>query len=70
MDLVVVYKARYEIVSQAIGLLRKEGFNPVALENPSSIALYASRGTYMTHIAVPREKPGVPSPFWRNGRSL
>jgi hypothetical protein len=56
VDLVVVYKANPDLVSQVMRLLRENGFNPFALENPSSIALHASKGTYVIHIAVPREE--------------
>lgn len=56
MELIVVYKANPDSVSKVMRLLRENGFNPVALENPSSIALHASKGTYAIHIAVPREE--------------
>lgn len=58
MDMVVVYKANPESVQTVPGLLRKEGFNPTTLENPSSAAVLSGAGkaTYLISIAVPREE--------------
>jgi len=57
MDMVVVYKANPESVQTVLGLLRKEGFNPATLENPSMPAILggAGEGTYLISITVPRE---------------
>ena len=57
MDMVVVYKANPESVQTMLGLLRKEGFNPATLENPSMPAILggAGEGTYLISITVPRE---------------
>jgi len=58
MDSVVVYKANPESVQNVLGLLRKEGFNPATLENPSTPAILggAGEGTYLISITVPREE--------------
>ena len=56
MELVVVYKANPDSVSQVMRLLRENGFNPVVLENPASTTLYVSKGTYAIHISVPRDE--------------
>src|SRR4030042_552168 len=55
MDMVVVYKANPESVQTVLGLLRKEGFNPATLENPSS-APVRSGATYLISVTVPREE--------------
>ncbi|HUT44852.1 MAG TPA: hypothetical protein VMX36_01155 [Sedimentisphaerales bacterium] len=57
MDMVVVYKANPESVQTVLGLLRKEGFNPATMENPSMPAILggAEEGTYLISITVPRE---------------
>jgi len=55
MDLVVVYKANSESVQTVLGLLRKHGFNPATMENPSS-ALVRSGGTYLISVTVPRDE--------------
>ena len=34
MQQVIVYKARPESVPKILGLLRQEGLNPIALDNP------------------------------------
>ena len=54
----VVYKANLESVQTVLGLLRKEGFNPTTLENPSSAAVLSGAGkaTYLISITVPREE--------------
>ena len=58
MDFVVVYKANPESLQTVLGLLRKEGFNPTTLENPSMPAILggAGEGTYLISITVPREE--------------
>jgi len=58
MDMVVVYKANPESVQTVLGLLRKEGFNPATIENPSMPAILggAGEGTYLISITVPREE--------------
>jgi hypothetical protein len=55
MDTVVVYKANPESLETMLGLLRKEGFNPAALEdsNPASVR---SGGTYLISITVPPDE--------------
>jgi len=55
MEMVVVYKANPESLQTVLGLLRKEGFNPSTLENPSS-TLVRSGGTYLISVTVPREE--------------
>ena len=55
MDFVVVYKVNPESLQTILGLLRKEGFNPATLENPSS-APVRSGGTYLISITVPRDQ--------------
>jgi len=55
MDNVVVYKANPESVQTVLGLLRKEGFNPVMLENPG-LAPVRSGGTYLISVTVPRDE--------------
>ena len=58
MDSVVVYKANPESLQTVLGLLRKEGFNPATVENPSMPAILggAGEGTYLISITVPREE--------------
>lgn len=58
MNMVVVYKANPESVQTVLGLLRKEGFTPTTLENPSSAAVLSGAGhaTYLISITVPREE--------------
>ena len=58
MDSVVVYKANPESLQTVLGLLRKEGFNPATVENPSLPAILggAGEGTYLISITVPREE--------------
>jgi hypothetical protein len=58
MDMVVVYKANPESVQNVLGLLRKEGFNPATVENPSMPAILggAGEGTYLISITVPRDQ--------------
>jgi len=68
MDLVIVYKANPESYVKIMQALREDGFNPVALENPHSNAIYVPHGTCRrgakttVYIAVPRdEKHGAAS---------
>ena len=56
MDLVVVYKANPDSVSRVMCLLRENGFNPVAMEDPDSKNIYVSKSTYWIHISVPRDE--------------
>ena len=58
MDIVVVYKANPESVQTVLGLLRKEGFNPATLENPSSASVLSGAGkaTYLISVTVPRDQ--------------
>ena len=58
MNMVVVYKANPGLVQIVLGLLRKEGFNPTTLENPSTGAFLSGAGhaTYLISITVPREE--------------
>ena len=56
VDMVVVYRASRESVSEVIGVLRREGFSPVTLENPSPMVIYASGYKYLVGIAVPRDE--------------
>ena len=58
MNMVVVYKTNPESVQTVLGLLRKEGFNPTTLENPSTAAVLSGAGhaTYLISITVPREQ--------------
>ncbi len=58
MDFVVIYKANPESLQTVLGILRKEGFNPTTLENPSSAAVLSGAGkaTYLISITVPREE--------------
>ncbi len=55
MDFVVVYKTNPESLQTVLGLLRKEGFNPTTLENPSS-APVRSGATYLISVTVPRDQ--------------
>ena len=61
--LVVVYRALQESVEPVLEVLRKEGFNPVALENPDSDALFVPNNPrylravrHVAHIAVPSDE--------------
>ncbi len=56
--MVVVYKANPESVQTVLGILRKEGFNPTTLENPSSAAVLSGAGkaTYLISVTVPRDE--------------
>ena len=58
MNMVVVYKTNPESVQTVLGLLRKEGFNPATLENPSTAAVLSGAGhaTYLISITVPKEQ--------------
>ncbi|KPL22161.1 MAG: hypothetical protein AMJ75_08575 [Phycisphaerae bacterium SM1_79] len=60
VDMVVVYKANLESLEVVLGLLRKEGFSPVTLENPGHVVYRGSAN--LVRIAVPRdEAPGARS---------
>jgi Flp pilus assembly protein TadB len=62
VDVVVVYKTNPESLQMVLGLLRKEGFNPTTLEDPSSAAALSGCGkaAYLISVAVPRdEAPGA-----------
>jgi len=69
MDTVVVYKANLDSVQPVLRLLRKEGFNPVTLDDPNpSMPHYLGqaypsvRDACLISIAVPREEaPGAAS---------
>lgn len=64
MDMVVVYKVNPESLQAVLGLLRKEGFSPTTLENPSTPAVLSGAGkaTYLISVVVPRdEAPGARS---------
>jgi len=64
MDAVVVYKANPESLQAVLGLLRKEGFNPTTMENPSSADVLSGAGkaAYLISITVPAdEEPGARS---------
>jgi hypothetical protein len=58
MDNVIVYKANPDSLQTVLGLLRKEGFNPATLENPSMPAILGGvgEGTYLISITVTREE--------------
>lgn len=61
MDSVVVYKANPQSLQAVLGFLRKQGFNPATLENPSNITAYRE-STCLISITVPRdEAPGARS---------
>jgi hypothetical protein len=64
MDSVVVYRANSESLQAVIGFLRKEGFNPTSLEDPSAGASLSGAGkaAYLVSVLVPRdEAPGAKS---------
>ena len=50
---IVIYTASHQTVSQVLSLLRKEGFSPVALDQPDAVYSYAARYTNIIRIAVP-----------------
>ena len=56
MNRVVVYKTQPETVPQVLHLLRQQGMHPTSLDNPDSIIMYASKGTYLVRISVPEEE--------------
>ncbi|MHC4542106.1 MAG: hypothetical protein ACYS74_20360 [Planctomycetota bacterium] len=58
MDIVVVYEANPESLPAVLGLLRKEGFNPTTLENPSAAAALSGCGkaSYLICVAVPSDE--------------
>lgn len=53
---VVIYKSAPENVNQIIDILCRNKIKPVILDNPNSISLWASKGTYRVKIAVPENK--------------
>ena len=58
----MVYKANPESLQTVLGLLRKEGFNPTTLEDPSAAAALSGCGkvTYVISVAVPTDQaPGA-----------
>jgi hypothetical protein len=55
MDSVVVYNANPESLQAVFGFLRKEGFNPVTLEDPGSV-VYCGRSSYLISVAAPRDE--------------
>ena len=62
MDTVVVYKVNPESLQTVLGLLRKEGFDPTTIEDPSAGAALSGCGkaTYLISVAVPRDQaPGA-----------
>ena len=62
MDSVVVYKANPESLQVVLGFLRKEGFNPTTLEDPSAGAVLSGAGvaTYLISVVEPcDEAPGA-----------
>jgi len=64
VETVVVYKANPESIQAILGLLRKEGFNPNTLENPSSTDVLSGAGkaAYLISVIVPAdEAPGARS---------
>ncbi|UCC97670.1 MAG: hypothetical protein JSW66_17725 [Phycisphaerales bacterium] len=58
MNSVVVYEANPESLQTVLGFLRKEGFNPTTLENPSAAAALSGCGkaTYLISVAVPKDE--------------
>ena len=62
MDLVVVYKSNPGSYLRILQALRDQDFNPVALEDPSSDAVFIPKGGYRrgakvtVYIAVPRDE--------------
>ncbi len=50
---VVIYEASPQTLPQVLRLLRKEGFSPVALDQPDATYSYAARYTNFIRIAVP-----------------
>lgn len=69
---IVVYKANPQSLQAVLGFLRKQGFNPTTLENPSNITAYR-KSTCLISITVPRdEAPGARSLLrkWDQAREL
>lgn len=58
IETVVVYKANPESLHVVLGLLRKEGFDPDTLENPSAADVLSGAGkaAYLISITVPAEQ--------------
>ena len=53
MNQVVIYEASPQSLPQVLSLLRKEGFSPVALDQPDATYSYAAKYTNFIRIAVP-----------------
>ena len=53
MQQIVVYKARPESVPKILFLLRKEGLNPIAPDNPDGVQQYYAGFNYLVRITVP-----------------
>ncbi len=51
-----VYRARPEAVPNILGLLKKEGLNPVTLDAPDSVQRFISGFNYLVRIAVPQDE--------------
>ncbi|MHC4680527.1 MAG: hypothetical protein ACYTEK_17720 [Planctomycetota bacterium] len=66
MDIVVVYEANPESLPAVLGLLRKEGFNPTTLENPSAAAALSGCGkaSYLICVAVPSDEASGAKSAW------
>lgn len=58
MNMVTVYKTTPDHVAVIINLLKRNGLNPVSLDNPDPTLLYASKGTVRVRIAVPKDQAG------------
>lgn len=58
MDTVVIYKVNPESLQTVLGLLRKEGFDPTTVEDPSAGAALSGCGkaAYLISVAVPRDQ--------------
>ena len=53
MNNVVVYNASPQALRRVLGVLRKEGFSPVVLDQPDATIAYASGYTNLIRVAVP-----------------
>lgn len=52
----VVYKSSPENVNHVVNILRKNGIDPIILDDPSVIVLWTSKDTYRVRIAVPENQ--------------
>ena len=52
----VVYKSSPENVNHVVNILRKNGIQPIILDDPSVIVLWTSKDTYRVRIAVPENQ--------------